>query len=810
MGKKWLGPVIAMAVIVVACMVFAQPDINSVNDAPDPVEVPGYNNITADITNATEAWVQISYPNASGMGNYSMSSIGASAWYYNHSYGYPDPLGTYSYVVATRNASGWNTSTGHTFTLQDTTPPNSSVDTLAQYWYDDNVTLTATASDNYHVEDVRFHYRYASDNASWGSWTSIGTDNATPYEISFAFPDGEGYYQFRTRAYDGVNLEPAPATADAIAAYDDTPPSSSVDALPYWHGTTPVTVSATASDGLSGVGDVALRYRYSADNASWGSWTTFATDGSEPWEFSFTAPAGSGYYELSTRATDNATNQEAASGADQSVGIDTTVPTTSKHITGPRYGVYVTSSSVFNFTAGDAQSGVNATYYRVWHGGWTPAPGTGIGRSDNFQLYTGNFSLTGTGLYYLEFYSDDNVGNREPVYNDTQRVDDTPPGVSSIQASPDPQSQGGHVNISCTSIDDAGVAALYVEVEYPDSSTANFTMHYIHCSTYYRNESYSALGTYTYTIYAVDRLGNGVTTMERDFEIEAGGDTTPPDTTATLDPSSPDGPGGWYVSPVRVTLSATDDDTGVDYTKYRIDNGTWRTYNDPFLVSSNGHHQVDFYSVDNAGNVEPVDSVTFKINITVPTTVATFNPASPDGDNGWYLGAVTVNLTASDPDGIDYTKYRVGSTAWQTYTGPFNITTEGVNVLEFYSVDNEGTTEDVKSEIVKIDSEAPAVSLMRPEFGYLYLFDRQLIPLTGGRTVAFGRLTVTAAALDDTSGIDNVTFYVNNQPQNIDLQRPYQWTWSHEIGTKALHVTAADRAGHTATSGTIIVTIFSF
>lgn len=812
MGKKWLGPAIAVVVMVAACMVFAQPDINSVNDTPDPVEVPGYNNITANITNATEAWVEISYPNATGMGNYSMSSAGASTWYYNHSYAYPDPLGTYTYTVATRNATGWNASASQTFTLQDTTAPNSSVEALAQYWYNGNVTLTATASDNYHVQDVRFHYRYASDNSSWGAWTSIGIDNATPYAVTFDFPDGDGYYQFRTRAYDGTNLESPPPTYDAIAAYDVTPPSSSVDSLVYWHGSTPVTVNATATDSLSGVGDVTLYYRYSSDNATWGSWTAFATDGSQPWQFSFTAPAGDGYYELYTVATDNATNQESAPGsADEAIGIDTTAPTTSKHITGPHYGTYVTSSSVFNFTASDVISGVNTTYYRVWHTGWSPAPGSGTGLDDNFYLYAGNFSMTGEGLHYLEFYSDDLVGNQETVRNHTQRVDDTPPGVSSIQATPDPQSQGGHVNISCQAMDSgAGVANLYVEVEYPDGSSANFTMDYIHCTTYYRNESYSVLGTYNYTIYAVDVLGNDLTTAQHQFTITSAGDTTPPETTATLDPPSPDGAGGWYASPVEVTLIATDDDSGVDYTRYRINNGTWGTYSAPFVVSANGHYQVDFYSVDNAGNVEPVDSVTFKINITVPTTVATFNPSEPDGDNGWYLGPVEVTLTASDPDGIDYTTYRVGNGAWQTYTGPFNISAEGVNVLEFYSVDNEGTTEDVKSEVVKIDTEAPAVSLMRPELGYFYLFDRQLIPLTGGRTVSFGRLTVTAAAVDDTSGINNVTFYLNNEPQNIDLQRPYQWTWSNDIGTKALHVVSADRAGHTATSGTIIVSIFSF
>ncbi len=608
MGKKWIVPGIAVVMVMAAFIVFAQPDINSVNDTPDPVEVPGSNNITADLTNADEAYVEIYYPDTTLRGNYTMTHNPYGAWYYEGSYSYPDPLGTYTYVLTTRNATGWNTSATYDFTLEDTTPPSSSVNALSGYWYNGNVGLTATASDNYAVANVTLEYRYSVNNATWSAWTSYATDETSPWGWTFNFPDGQGYYQFRSIARD------------------------------------------------------------TADNA------------------------------------------EPAASADERAGFDT-------------------------------QS----------------------------------------------------------------------PSIASVQASPETQAAGGYVNISCESGDSlSGIAGLYVEITYPDCSTANFTMQYNPCTYFYRNATYSMIGTYRYTIYAVDNAGNGVTTIQRQFNITSAGDTTPPETTATLNPSSPDGPDGWYISPVEVTLSATDDDSGVDYTMYRINNGTWTTYSSSFMVSSNGHYQVDFYSVDNAGNTETVDNVNFKINISVPTTVATFNPSTPDGDNGWYLGTVEVTLTASDPDGINYTMYRVGNTAWQTYTGPFNVSTDGVNIVEFYSVDNEGTVEETKSTTVKIDTEAPAVSLLRPQFGYLYLFDRQLIPLSGGRTVSFGRLTVVASALDDASGIGNVTFYVDDEAQNIDLQSPYQWVWSSDIGTRALHVVAMDRAGHTATSGTIIVSIFSF
>jgi hypothetical protein len=81
-------------------------------------------------------------------------------------------------------------------------------------------------------------------------------------------------------------------------------------------------------------------------------------------------------------------------------------------------------------------------------------------------------------------------------------------------------------------------------------------------------------------------------------------DTTPPVTTISFDPSEPNGNNGWYVSDVNVTLNATDEESGVNKTYYRLNEGEWKEYINQFIVTSNGVIQVDYYSVDNAGNNE--------------------------------------------------------------------------------------------------------------------------------------------------------------------------------------------------------------
>ncbi len=912
--------IIAGLIFAIAIYAFAQPTINSVSDSPDPVEMPGYNNITADITNATDAWVEISYPNATLMGNFSMTNIASTTtWYYNHSYSYPDPLGTYSYVVKAHNATGWVTSATYNFVLQDTTDPVSSVDTISPYWYNAASTITATATDNYAVANVSLWYRYSNDNATWGSWTFFGKDTASPWQWSFTFPSGEGYYEFYSIANDTAgNTEAAPGTADEIAAYDSTAPSSSVDSMTYWHTSLPVSITATASDSLSGVKEVSLYYRYSSDNSTWSSWQLFSTDSSSPWQWSFSSLSGDGYYEFYTIAEDNAGNTETAPLIpDENMGVDTTAPSTSISAS-PISGVYISPSSTITLSATDATSGVASTYYRIWNGSWHPSPGTGVGKSNNFYVYSGSFHLTKSGTNYVEYYSDDVAGNEESTHNRSYVVDNTGPLISNVAATPPTQIPGASVNITCTVGDTgAGVSGVYLEVTYPDSSFANFTMNHIPCTTYYREEIYNTPGTYDFTIYAVDNLGNAVKTGVYHFTITSANNppatpSTPSGTTsgytgisytyttATTDPDGDsvyyffdwgDGSNSGWIGPytsgysasashiwsssgtyhvrvkakdvnnaesgwspyLSVTISSANNPpatpstpsgttsgyTGISYTYttattdpdgdsvyYFFDwgdgsNSGWiGPYTSGYsasashIWSSSGtyHVRVKAKDVNNAeSGWSPYLSVTINPSNAPPVTSYSLNPSVPTGKNGWYLTNVTVTLFATDPEGdaILFTKYRIDGGGWITYTAPFTITEDGAHLLEFYSQDDKGSTEEVKSASINIDRSKPHITIQRPMTGYLYLFDRQIWPLASGNTIIIGRILVRTVAYDAHSDIENVTFYVNGMVESIDTMYPYEWLWRGAVGYYYLSAVAYNKAGLKEETDPILVYIFS-
>ncbi len=131
-----------------------------------------------------------------------------------------------------------------------------------------------------------------------------------------AIPGGVSDQDFALVVYNGVE--------------DITPPTSAVSKTgAYWRNTSPITVDATASDALSGVASVQLYFRYSVDNITFNAYVATGTpDTTSPYSFSFAFASGQGYYEFYTRATDRATNIEAAPGtADAGYGYDATLPT---------------------------------------------------------------------------------------------------------------------------------------------------------------------------------------------------------------------------------------------------------------------------------------------------------------------------------------------------------------------------------------------------------------------------------------------------------------------------------------------------
>ena len=171
-------------------------------------------------------------------------------------------------------------------------------------------------------------------------------------------------------------------------------------------------------------------------------------------------------------------------------------------------------------------------------------------------------------------------------------------------------------------------------------------------------------------------------------------DTGAPATEHDLDPPEPNGEDGWYTSPVGVTLTATDAESEVAETSYRIDGGAWTPYSAPFTVSADGEHQVSYYSADDQGNEEEPKSFDLALDQAAPQTTAQLNGAPPGPT---YDGPVTLTLTASDAaSSVAGSEYRIDGGEWAAYNAltPPVVSAPGAHTLDYRSTDQAGNVEE--------------------------------------------------------------------------------------------------------------------
>ena len=150
-------------------------------------------------------------------------------------------------------------------------------------------------------------------------------------------------------------------------------------------------------------------------------------------------------------------------------------------------------------------------------------------------------------------------------------------------------------------------------------------------------------------------------------------DTTPPITTYSLDPPSPDGENGWYVSDVNVTLNATDDISGVKEIKYRVDEGSTKTIsgdNGTFIIDNDGDDiPVEYWAIDNVENEETHHKFYIDMDQTILVVDLTYDWELYDEKNDTYL--FEFNVTAVDETSkMNRTEFYLNGILWKTVNGP--------------------------------------------------------------------------------------------------------------------------------------------
>ena len=244
----------------------------------------------------------------------------------------------------------------------------------------------------------------------------------------------------------------------------------------------------------------------------------------------------------------------------------------------------------------------------------------------------------------------------------------------------------------------------------------------------------------TQQVTVTDNAGNSATFTSPAVNI----DFTQPSTVITL-------PGinetqEWFAAAVTVTLSATDNLSGIANSFYRVDGGATQTYASPFSITSDGNHSVEYWSVDVAGNIETHHTRIVRIDSTKPVTQASVSGTA--GTNEWYRSAVQVSLSATDNfSGVLKTFYQINGGPEITYTGPFVLSTPGHYTVHYYSADNLNNFEFPNTLVVKIDITAPVVIATAN-------------PATAPKKPQPVTVTISGTVTDSLSGVSSASFNV--------------------------------------------------
>lgn len=328
--------------------------------------------------------------------------------------------------------------------------------------------------------------------------------------------------------------------------------------------------------------------------------------------------------------------------------------------------------------ASDAMSGTSAIYCSIQGAAW--------------RQYAATLTLDAEGVYEVRYYAVDAAGNVEPLRSAEVKLELSLPS-SSLDLSGEPGRAGWFVS------------------EVTASIAASDTMSGVSC-TYYRLDGAhwqdcngSVIvpeGRHVLDYYSVDHAGNQEPFLSREVWV----DTEAP---VTLGVTHGDrGSGPWFLSEVMVSLLPSDEGSGLNQTRYRVDSGSWTNYSEPFGLTEEGAHRLCFYSTDLAGNEAPICNLTVMMDLVAPVSWVTLEgrPGSLD----WFVSQVNFTLSVDEAvSGLSSTEWRLDGGDWQDYEGEVNVSTPGSHMLEYRSSDRAGNRESVRLEFFKMDLDTPVL-----------------------------------------------------------------------------------------------------
>jgi hypothetical protein len=564
--------------------------------------------------------------------------------------------GPVSWQYRAADGAGNETLGGFTLTFDSVAPETTDDYVGGSAWQTGDVHFTLSADD---ATSGVASTTWSVDGGEPQSGADVTVTGDGEHTVTYASTDEAGNVEAQhsvTVRIDGT----APQTTDA------SDPALAADAESGWRTSGQTVTLAAADEGGSGLAG-----------------TYYALDGERrPYDGPF-AVSGDGSHEITWWSEDAAGNAETAHTG--YVNIWGTAPETS------------------------ANAAVSAAADEGWMSGSQPVRLTATGGHGDLMVHyvldggeqvdvvgEAAFDIATDGSHTLEYWATDGLGNEEAHHSAFVNLDGAAPQTTDDYAGGSAW-QTGPVRFALTAHDAAsGVAGTTWSVDggAPQSGS-------------------DVLVT-----------GDGQHTVAYSSTDEAGNAETPHSVTVRIDGGAPatgnNAPAGWRNAATTVSLTPVDALSGMTgglaATTWELDGGSTQTGTSvlvpaPADHSGDGARTITYRSTDAVGNREPARTTTVLVDTLAPVTRDDLSAGPPI-----HTDPVTVTLSASDAhgsvpvSGVAVTHFRIDDGAWQTGTSA-EIAGDGEHTVSYYSTDNAGNDESVKTSVtVTIATTPPGAS----------------------------------------------------------------------------------------------------
>ncbi len=280
-------------------------------------------------------------------------------------------------------------------------------------------------------------------------------------------------------------------------------------------------------------------------------------------------------------------------------GEDTEAPATSAKVDGDKNGdgAYIGQATV-TVEATDAGSGVDTVEYA-------------LGADGAWQPYTAPVVVDEVGDHTVRYRATDKASNAAAEKSVDFAVaapptdDETPPETSATVTG-EKDDAGAYLGMATVTVTASDTGSGVNTIEYALGADGAW-------KAYTAPVMVHETGEHTVRYRATDRSGNVAAEKSVAFTVvePPSQDRTAPETSAKVEGDR--NSDGAFITSARATVTATDDDSGVDKVEYSLDGGPYLAYTAPVIVDRVGHHTIAHRATDKAGNTSAAKKASFTI-----------------------------------------------------------------------------------------------------------------------------------------------------------------------------------------------------